>query len=143
MSVCVHSYMHVYASILHLSLFDRNAAASTLSPQHTLPRQCVSERQRYGVCLRCSNEQRKKGGDPLRNLRKKKKGRRGEDGEGERERYGGRLRGQISEKVEWDIWKRERVTGTRRKLQLPNNDSLGKILFYISLSSLSSSNLST
>lgn len=134
--VCVHACM--YPSILHLSLFDRNAAASTLTPQHTLSRQrvCQRSREKWSVSML---QQWTKGG--RRWSPEKPEGGKKRTGktERERDRYGRRLRGQIWEKVEWDIWKKERVIGTRRKLQLPNNDSLGKILFYISLSS----NLST
>lgn len=47
--VCVHACM--YPSILRLSLFDRNAAASTLTPQHTLSRQSVCQRRRGMECV--------------------------------------------------------------------------------------------
>lgn len=109
------------------------------TPSHV--RVCVRDAEKWSVSML---ERWTKGGKEVVSWETwGRKKRRGEDGGGESDRYEGRLRGHISEKVEWDIWKRERVTGTRRKLQLPNNDSLGKILFYISLSSLSSSNLYT
>lgn len=149
---------HVCVCIMHLS---EHPAPLPLWPQrscvnihphppkaHPLTSKCVSEMQRNGVCVCSSYEQKQKGGGLLRNLEKEEKKWRGAGREGGGGGDGGdsfkrRRRGQISEKVEWDIWKRERVTETRRKLQLPNNDSLGKILFYISLSSLLSSNRST
>lgn len=125
-----------------LPLWPQRSCVNTHPPTHPLTSECVSERKKKMECLYITVlKKRGEGGGLLRNLEEKKKKKR--DGEGERDRYGGRLRGQICKKVEWDIWKREKVTGTRRKLQLPNNDSLGKILFYISFSSLSSSNLST
>ena len=71
------------ASILHLSLFDRNAAASTLTSQHTLSRQCVCQRHREMECVYVrAVDKGGKGGGLLRNLRKKGK----EEGKAEGER---------------------------------------------------------
>lgn len=102
------------------------------TPSHV--RECVSGKRREMECVHITM---KKGGR-RRSPEKPEGGRKQRERE-ERDRYVRRLRGQIWEKVEWDIWKRERVIGMRRKLQLPNNDSFGKIVF----SPLSSSNLST
>lgn len=72
--------MHcIYLSILYLSLFDCNTAASTLTQQHTLHISvCVCQRRREMECV-CSNyEQMQKWGGLQRKLKKKK--RRGEMG---------------------------------------------------------------
>lgn len=142
-NVCVCVCARMSLSILHLSLFHHNAAASTLTPQHTLSRQSVCRRikEMECACVKAMN----KGGRRWSQEKPEEEERSQETENGkenEIDRKGG-PRGQIWEKAEWDIWKRERVTGTRRKLQLPNNDSLGKILLCISLSSLQFSNLST
>lgn len=92
----------IYLSIPHLSLFDRNTAASTLTPQRTLSRQSVCQRRREMECVYV----------PAMNKSRKEVvswetwKRSGEMGGGDS--FKGRLRGHISEKVEWDIWKRER-----------------------------------
>lgn len=100
---------HVCVCIMHLSehpaplpLWPQHSCVNTHPPAHPLTSKCVSETQRNGVCVCSSYEQKQKGGGLLRNLKKKWR-----DGGGG-DSFKGRLRGHISEKVEWDIWKRER-----------------------------------
>lgn len=91
----VHAY--IYLSILYLSLFDRNTAASTLALQRTHSQKCSTR-----IFQLWTNAEMRMSPEKPEREETNSRGRERE----QRDSYKD-MRSQTLEKVEWDIWKRE------------------------------------